>query len=859
MSTTSAAASHAHLAQAPALATLDALKTSELLTHLPSILNSLHSQLLLQPPPSLSHPSPTPSHRSPHSLYLRLESKALTWLRTTPPPPPSPSPSPSTPTPPFPEPFIALHLLSTLIAHSTPPSLHSGQAKVWSTALRGFLSHPLPLSLRLLALECQVDLLRRARMRELLIPTLTELLQLMGEGGLVEDDGKIEGRVGMRRVLRMVEEVLVEFGGSVRGEDRAVLRAALLRLLESGDDEMVASVTSSLTVLHLALSSSSVSQRQRQQLQQRLQGEAQDTAEEAEERKRQRPSELAVSLSPYHLLCLQVLHSMRDCINPIRMSFALPSLPSTSMHLPELSPLPSSLLPFDHLRRYRRLTTLLLSLMTPTTSTSSSSSHTPTEVLFPLPLLLHTVCATLTMDAATAKDASATVLILPDLYRSALTLLHEVVRVDMGWQVLGQADEVAALLVDVHRRCSEGVSMHGLLPLVYDVLASFLLLPLSPTVLASICRPLLPTVLEHVKQPVVARQRLRQQSAHQRMSAQLLGPQQRRSASPTVSLAPDPLSPMQPQSDDIAASALSALHRMLFGLSFCAPAVRKPLRRQIDGALLVLALALPSIDDAPVPLRCGVYSCMLQAVLAGGEAGVGGKPSALLVYALALFVDGAKEGEHEDLRAVCQQAVLACEWLRAERTGAVGGKRRRQVDVVTEAKAAESAAQGNHLMDGVDAFHAAAGVPTQPSPFPAQSMLHSSVAAVHRSGWGAVHEAQVGEKRSQMESEEVRVEVEHKDEAVREAVEMEDEDEADVEDELAEAEEGDEVEQVGAERSGTPRTDEERKDAAGMGEASGNVADVEVGGGSSAWAGGEEDEEEDEDVPLDLDAAPDVE
>ena len=842
---TAATASRIDIAQAPALLALLSLNADELLAHLPSILTSLHTQRLLQLPLTLSHPStlPSPFTTSPSALYLRVERKALDALR---PPPHSPS------TPPSERPdaacFVGLHLLSGLIDQATPSSLQQGQAKRWMEALRSLLSAThLPRSLRLLAVECQVDLIRRARMRESLTPTLTEVLHLLHE----EAAGGGEGGSHLRRALRLVEGLLLDFASSVKAEDRAALRPALLRLLEHRQEGVMELVASSLTLLHLALSSTTTSQRQRQQQQQKLQREAQDTVEETEERKRELPSDLAFTLSPYHLLCLQAVHSMRDCVNPIRLSFALSALPSTSMRLTELPSLPSSLLPYDHLLRYQRLITLLLALISP----SSPSSPSPTELSFPLPLLLHTLCATLTMDAASAKDASTTVLILPDLYRSALTLLHEVVRGSVGWQVLGQAEEVAALLTDVHRRCSESVGMQSLLPLVYEVLASFFLLPLSPAVVGSLCRSLLSPLLDHVKQPLVVRQQLRQQSAQQRMSAQLLGPQQRKSAPHSHNnVLTDLLAPTQSLSDDIAASALSALHRLLYSLPFCAPTVRQPLRRLIDGALLVLALTLPSIDDAPVPLRCGVYRCMLQAVLGGGEAGVGGKPSALLVYALALFVEGAREGQPEDVRAMCQKAVLACEWLRAERVGAVGGKRRRQADAAAVMKAPECAPDGSHLMDGLDAFNAAAGVIRPPAPptVPPSTQLALATAAARLEGSDspAAREPQVRQTRGWSGLDELKAGVEQ---GRAEAGD----DEAGEEDELDGAEEGEkgEVDRAAIDRRGEQRMEDEQK-GVDRGEVQSEVRMMEVRGD---WAEGEGEESEEEDVPLNLDEEPDVE
>ena len=355
---------------------------------------------------------------------------------------------------------------------------------------------------------------------------------------------------------------------------------------------------------------------------------------------------------------------MRDCLTPIRTALDLSPLPSTALRLVEWPILPAALLPYDALLRYRRLTALLLALMEPTGLQGG-------QLALPLQLLVQTAFATLAMDAAGAKDAAAAVLALPDLYRCALQLLQAAVR-RMGGQLLGQAELVVGMLLDVHRRCSDNRSLHELLPLVYDVLTSLLRLPLSPALLAFVVRTALPTLLGRVMQPFEVRQ-LRAQSSTQRMAVQLQDPQQRKSTSASsLPSEGQALSFHQPLSDLIATAALSTLHQLLLVLPYIAPDVRQPWKNRVDATLLTLALSISaSSEAAPVPLRCGVYRCLMQAVVGGGRAGANGAPSALLPYALRVFEEGAKEGEDEEVRAVCQQGRLQCDAL-ASREGGIG-------------------------------------------------------------------------------------------------------------------------------------------------------------------------------------------
>ena len=730
--------------QGPALSSILALTSTELLQHFPDMFPSLHSSQLLHLPPSSHLPPAHPAQRSsPSSLHSRVEAKALAWIQ---------QPHPSTHR--EKERWLGLHLLLALLPSASASHLRSSHP-VYLKALHSLTSSTPSPTVRLLSLECHLLLLRRissatpdlrgAALKESLCPLLADTLALTqaaeaGEGG---DSG---GR--LHRLVRLLRDLVGDFAGSLKADDRAVIRHLLLRLLLHPDEVLVPAVVEALTSLHLSLSSASATQRQRQQAQQRLQRDAHDTAEEAEERKRHSTSD--APLPPYPHLCTQALHSLRDALTPVRAALDLPPLASTALRFDAWQPLPPALLPFDAALRYRRLTALLLALMAPVGVGGAGGGG---QVSFPLQLLLESVFATLAMDAAGARDASSAALALPSLYRCALSLLRAALA-SMGGALLGQAEAVVALLLDVHRRCGEARSLQPLLPAVYDVVAVTLRLPLSPSLLGSAARALLPPLLAHALQPFERRQQLRAQSSVQRLSAQLQEPPQRKSTAPHPLLSEAAALPFdQSLSDLIAAAALAALEPLTSSLAFVAVEERQPLKSRVDATLLTLALSLSASSEAvPAPLRCAVYRCLVQAVVTGGQAGVNGAGSALLPYALRVFDQGAETEGLEEVRALCQQARLQCDGLRAEREGLVSGKRRR---VTESAAAAKEDEDGTHLLDHYERFHAA----PPPAVFAAADVGVPSLASPQgrppARGWGAAigSAVEVGEKRRRTDDE----------------------------------------------------------------------------------------------------------
>ena len=838
------------------------LTPAQLLTNFPTILSAIQRQSLLAPPPSSASAS--------HSLYLRFVQKATGLIEQ------------GQRAAVAAERWCGLRLLLVAIAQADSASLQQHSTH-WMRALSGLhkQSPPLPSSppsrLHLLTLQCEVALLCRVSddagtevRRELVSGHLSRTFTLVLEAVEASSTSSSSGpRSPLRRSLRLLQRLLSRYAASLRS---GALRtqSVLSSLLLHPDEAIMPLVTGSLSLLLLSLSSSSSSASSRHRQLVRVQRDSHETEEEQQERSKQgeqAADEQDDARSPYWRWCERVTAEMAKQVAEVRAALGEEAQQAAAAPAGAEYGLGWEELKGDGVQRavelelrHSRLCAAMSAMLRPAASASITSA---VDIQVPVVPVLRLLFACLSTDVSAASSSSSftsplspssALLILPLMFASSLRLLLVMMR-ELQASLLPHARMLAALLLDLHRRCSSSPLLRSLLPLLYELMAAFFLLPLSPSLLSSLVQQMLPALLSHVQQPFLlfappAAANLLQQAA--------AAPSNRQSqrGKPQLSAVAGASSSSLAQADHaVAVGALQCLQAVLQSASLLPVA----LRARIDGSLLVAGVAMMTGKaQVPTAVRAGVLRCLLQSLneLQAGERMERSSP--LLVYALELFVWGAREGEEEQVRAVCSEAVSMCEWQRVEREGVSGGKRRR-ADTLLDSRDQPAVQEQPHLLDGLDGLYAqqqhaasppaAASSSAAASPFSALAAGSSAEqvgAKRRRAEEGQLSQHQLEEKQDISDEDsraeaEIRAQQEQKVEletgmATADDDEKEEEEEDDDEDE-------NEAEMTAAEEAGLEK---EEKQPAATGLVPGQQAEIDQ----------EEDDDDDDDDDDDLDAVP---